>query len=579
MTELLQPYLGQFTYFHFLRPWWLLALVPFLWTLRYLWIARSPIGKWRKVIAPHLLKALLVRHGRATWFNPINVSLLVLVLSIIALAGPTWKQQPSPFTEDIAALVIMLDVSSSMQQSDIQPSRLERAKQKVQDLLVLRPGGLVGLIVFSGSAHSVIPLTNDPDVVNNFLNAIETEMMPRRGKFPEKALPIVEQMLVESSVPGTVLMIGDGISPKTNEKFDEYFSSQNHQLLVLGIGNDSTAATDDETGLIPLESSALKKLANDSAGHYQKLTHDNADVKSLNRRINNYFVIVDDGTRPWVDSGYYLLYPIALIILLWFRVGWTLHWCLTMAFVLGLVSSPRVLADESSIISFIQEQRLASHFMALWLTPDQKGRYYIEKGDYKAAAASFESIAWRGIAYYRDENFKAAAEMFSRIETVEGYFNLANALAQGRNYLLAVKTYNKVLALDPENESAIKNRDRLQEIIDEINLLSASQRAEEGDSSRTLGEDEPQTADGAERKVFTKREVKQLTAEELLLDEQIDELWMRQVQKNPSRFLSVKFYMQLQRQDSLEREKGSLERDKYSLEQGKDDFEQEGKQP
>lgn len=573
MIEFLQPYLGQFAYFHFLRPWWLLALIPFLWTLRYLWTARNPVGKWRKVIAPHLLKALLVRHGRANWFNPVNVSLLVLILSITALAGPTWKQQLSPFTEDIAALIIVLDVSSSMQQSDVQPSRLERAKQKVQDLLALRPGGRVGLIVFSGTAHSVIPLTNDPDVVNNFLNAIVAEMMPRKGKFPEKALPIAETMLRDSTVPGTLLLIGDGVSPNTGKDFDEYFSSQDHQLLVLGIGSDSTAAGEEETGLIPLESAALKKLASNNAGYYQNLTLDKEDVKNLNRRINNYFVIVDDGTRPWVDAGYYLLYPIALIILLWFRIGWTLHWCITMAIVLGLASSPRVLADETSITSVIKEQRLASRFMALWLTPDQQGRYYIEKGDYQAAAVSFENIAWRGIAYYRDENFKAAAEMFSRIETVEGYFNLANALAHGRNYLLAVKTYNKVLALDPENESALKNRDRLQEIIDEINLLSASQRAEEGDSSRTLGEDEPQTADGAERQVVDRREVQQLTAEELLLDDQIDELWMRQVQKDPSRFLSVKFYMQLQHQDSLERIEGSPERKEPSLEQKEDSLE------
>ena len=180
------------------------------------------------------------------------------------------------------------------------------------------------------------------------------------------------------------------------------------------------------------------------------------------------------------------------------------------------------------------------------LTPDQQGRYYLEKGDYKTAAERFENIAWRGIAYYRNENFKAAAEMFSRIETVEGYFNLGNALAHSRKYVLAVKTYEKVLKLDPEHEGALKNRDKIQDVIDEINLLSASQRAEQGDSSKQLGEDEPQTADGAERKDFVKREVEQLTAEQVLLDEKMNETWMRQVQKDPSRFLSIKFHMQLQ---------------------------------
>ena len=552
MTDLLQTYLEQFAHFHFLRPWWLVMVIPFSLVFVHLWKARNPTDKWRKIISPHLMKAMLVRQGRASWFNPISVSVLSLIFGTLAMAGPAWKQQPSPFSEDIAALIIMLDASSSMQQKDIQPSRLERAKQKVQDLLTLRPGGRVGLIVYSGTAHRVIPLTNDADVINNFLNAIQPSMMPRKGKFPEKALPVAAEMLRDSPIPGTILMIGDGISPRTGEVFSEYFSENNDQLLILGIGEDQATANDGnvEISLIPLERAALKNLAANNNGHYQSLTLNKDDVKRLNRRISNYFVIVDDGNRPWVDAGYYFLFPVALITLLWFRVGWTLQWCLALVFISALALSPATMAGEESSKPFINYQALSSRFISLWLTPDQLGKYYLQKGDYKAAAASFDDISWRGVAYYRDENFKAAVEMFSRVETVEGYFNLANALAHGRNYLTAVKTYDKVLKLDPLHKSALKNRARLQSIIDDINRLSASQRAEEGDSTRELGDDEPQTADGAERKDFKQREIEQLTAEEVLLDEQINDLWMRQVQKDPSRFLSTKFYMQLQRQET-----------------------------
>ncbi len=546
MPEWLQQLSQQLSHFHLLRPWWLLALFPLFWTFRYLWAAQNPVGRWRDVIAPHLLKVMLVRHGRASWFNPLTVSMLVVLLCILALTGPTWKQQPSPFTEDIAALVIVLDVSSSMEQSDVQPSRLERAKQKVQDLLALRPGGRVGLVVYAGSAHSVIPLTNDADVINNFLNAIVTEMMPRKGKFPEKALPIAEKMLQDSPVPGTVLMIGDGVSPRSNADFNKYFSSQSHQLLVLGVGSNSLAAAEDNVYL-PLESAALKKLASNSDGYYQALTVDKEDVTKLNRRINNYLVIVDDGSRPWVDAGYYLLFPIAFIMLLWFRKGWTLHWCIALIVVSSLMLPLPVMADNE------KDGDLKTLFMNLWLTLDQQGKYYMEKGEYKKAATKFDSISWRGVAYYRAENFKAAEEMFSRIETADGYFNMANALAHGRNYVLAVKTYNKVLELDPAHVGAIKNKDRIQSIIDEINLMSASQKAEDSDSSKELGDDEPQTADGVERQDFIEREVEQLTAEQILLDEQINELWMQQVQKDPSRFLSVKFHMQLQREGNDEK--------------------------
>ena len=194
--------------------------------------------------------------------------------------------------------------------------------------------------------------------------------------------------------------------------------------------------------------------------------------------------------------------------------------------------------------------------MDLWLTPNQQGRFYLERGDYSKAAVRFEDIAWRGIAYYRDENFKAAAEMFSRIETADGYFNLGNAWAHSRNYILAVRSYDQVLELEPEHAAAQQNRNKIQKIIDEINRLSSSQQAEQGDSSKQLGEEDPLTADGAERRDFVERDVEQLSAEDILLDEKMNDLWMRQVQKNPARFLSIKFQMQLRNKNSAQESEG-----------------------
>ena len=68
--------LNQFSHLHFLRPWWLLAFIPLLMALAYLWSASNPIGRWRRAIAPHLLEVILVRHSRTSWFNPVNVSIL-----------------------------------------------------------------------------------------------------------------------------------------------------------------------------------------------------------------------------------------------------------------------------------------------------------------------------------------------------------------------------------------------------------------------------------------------------------------------------------------------------------------------
>jgi len=554
--------IAQLSHFHLLRPLWLLALIPLLWTMYHLYRARSPFDKWQKVIAPNLIKAMRVRHTHVRRLNPLNVFAVSSVLIIIILAGPTWKQQASPFSEDLSALVIVLDASSSMDQKDVQPSRLERAKQKIEDLLALRPGGRVGLIVYAGSAHSVIPLTNDMEVVNNFLKAVTSDMMPKPGKFAEKALPIADRMLQVKlangiEVKGTLLLLSDGIGPETSTEFEKYFSNNQHQLLVLGIGNDPSSESNITS--TPLEEKALIDLANTSDGHYQSLTLDQSDVKYLNRRINSHLVIVEDGTRPWFDSGYYLLYPLIFLMLFWFRKGWTLNWSLIVIVAVLYSPNPRLMAGEDNIknpdakdVGIIEQ--LEDKFLRLWLTPDQLGQFYMLNGHYARAAKSYDAIAWRGVAYYRAEDFKAAAEMFSRIDSIEGHFNLANAWAHSRNYIKAVKSYNQVLKLDAEHKddeisiyrSALKNRDRMQKIIDEINLLSASQKAENTDSTRDLPDDQPQTADGAEREDFIEKKLEQLSAEDILLDDSINELWMRQVQKDPSQFLRIKFHMQLE---------------------------------
>ena len=170
--------------FHFLRPWWLLALLPaalFLWL-----ILRREHGerRWEKTIAPHLLKHLLVGRDDRRAFRPAYLVTAVLALGIVGAAGPTWRREPPPFTQDQAPLVIALDVSQSMAGTDIKPSRLERAKQKIRDLLTARAGARTGLIAYAGTAHLVMPPTDDPAVIEPFLAALSVE--PDAGRRQER---------------------------------------------------------------------------------------------------------------------------------------------------------------------------------------------------------------------------------------------------------------------------------------------------------------------------------------------------------------------------------------------------------
>ena len=103
--------LGQF---HFLRPWWLLALVPALLLVWAIHRQQDAVRPWRGVIAAHLLPHLLISGGPQHRLQPVHLLLLAWLLAILAVAGPTWRLEPAPFAEDTAALVIAVEVTPTM---------------------------------------------------------------------------------------------------------------------------------------------------------------------------------------------------------------------------------------------------------------------------------------------------------------------------------------------------------------------------------------------------------------------------------------------------------------------------------
>ena len=130
-----------------------------------LWQRRSdPLRGWREQIAPELLEALVV--GRESAKSSQALWLLVSwLVAIVAIAGPTWRLEPSPFADDATPLMILLKADLSMMQPDPAPSRLERARLKIADLAEARKGQPLGLIAYAGSAHLVLPPTRDTAVV------------------------------------------------------------------------------------------------------------------------------------------------------------------------------------------------------------------------------------------------------------------------------------------------------------------------------------------------------------------------------------------------------------------------------
>ena len=135
--------------FHFLRPLWLL-LVPLAALALWWWLrARSAGGAWQRIVEPQLQSHVLVSGNSSSSLRvPLIVATGIIICAAIALAGPSFERLPVPAYRSDSALVVALDLSRSMDASDVAPSRLTRAKIKLLSLLERRSEGETALVVF-----------------------------------------------------------------------------------------------------------------------------------------------------------------------------------------------------------------------------------------------------------------------------------------------------------------------------------------------------------------------------------------------------------------------------------------------
>ncbi|MDH3900843.1 MAG: hypothetical protein OEU51_07340, partial [Gammaproteobacteria bacterium] len=250
--------------------------------------------------------------------------------------------------------------------------------------------------------------------------------------------------------------------------------------------------------------------------------------------------------------GYPLVFVCLALFLMWFRKGWTLTWAwLLLPLALGGAPTP-VYAQQEEAPSDNTNQPGSHWFADLWMTDDQQGRLLMQMGRYREAAGRFANPMWKGMAYYYAEEFMLAAEYFSRTDSDDALFNEANARAHARDYVRAANRYDRLLARNPDYPGAAGNRQRVQDLIDEINRLSESQQQEAGVSGedKELGGDDAIPAQGADEISWEQGGITQLSAEDILQDPATADMWLRSVQQDPSNFLAIKFSMQLQRAEA-----------------------------
>jgi Ca-activated chloride channel family protein len=295
--------------FHFIRPIWLVALIPvglLWWLLRRQTDAKQP---WRGIIAPRLLTHLLSGKEKKSRFGPLELIAIGGLLMVIAVAGPTWKHEPAPFANDVAAIAIVMKVSPSMTTEDVQPSRLARAVEKVHDLLKERGDAKTSLVAYAGSAHVVMPATKDSGIIDTFAQALDPKIMPVAGDVAADALRLADQTLVDAG-GGSILWITDSIAPEQTAALRAWRKSSRTDVRLF-------------PPLLPgKERDAVSAAARSVDARVVRLTADDSDVKQLVSAAKFSNVSGGNANQRWAESGYWLTPLIALLLLPFFRKGW-----------------------------------------------------------------------------------------------------------------------------------------------------------------------------------------------------------------------------------------------------------------
>ena len=569
------------------RPEWLMALPLLGWLLWKLWHRQKRTGRWQMILPVAFHRVLLSggngRSSKLPWIALGGAWLLAL----LALLGPSWERVEQSTQKPADPLVVMLQLTPDMLATDKSPNRLEQARRKLYDLLQSRNDAQTAIIVYAGSAHTLVPLSDDLATSRNLLEALKPSLMPEPGQRAdlavEKALSLLDQGALGQ---GRLLLMTSSLSQQEREGIRQALKGHTPQLLMLGIGSRDGAPVVDESGqflkddqgaiLVPrLDSPALRAFALEVDGRYRQARLDDNDLRGLGLLDGPRHLRDRDQTvhlDTWADQGYWLLLPLLLLAACAGRRGWLL--CLPLLFM-------------------VPQPSYAMSFTDLWLRPDQQGQRLLEQKKPLEAVEHFKDPMWQGIALYQAGDYAAAAERFAEVNSASAHYNRGNSLARSGELEAAIDAYEQALELQPDLQAAAQNKALIEQLLEQQHAesnpapdktdqnpaepeqappISTSNNSATGDttqhqeSSSVTEPDAPANSDdtlepppGSEPQPGENANEDSTTTRPLAptsdhLDEehrQALEQWLRQIPDNPSELLRRKFwYEQQQHQDS-----------------------------
>lgn len=480
--------------FLLLRPAWLLAL-PLIALVYWLWRrARQAPGVWAQHVDAHLLPHLLVDEAAQPGTRGGGLLIaLAAVLVVLALAGPSWRQQALPLWQQDAPLVIALDLSAAMRATDLAPSRLAQARAKIAALLKARRAGQVGLLVYAGEPYTVAPITPDGSTVAAFLDSLNPDLMPVEGQRADLAIAHALELLKNSGAArGDILLLTDQTDASAASAAQRA-AGAGMRVSVIGVGTLAGAPLAGAQGFITdsagkprlarLDPVSLGALASAGGGAYQSLSIDDSDLRALgvlDPQSGASARASDASAKAGLqrsDDGYWLLLIAVPLLALAFRRGWLMSvpllLCLTLVpdRPLRAADAPTAAAPAVAPSTTLAPtspptpSALQSFWDGLWQRSDQRAWQALQAGDAASARRLAQDPATRGAAAFREQDYEAAIDSWSGQADADGHYNRGNALASSGKLQEALAAYDEALKLAPGMEDAIANRKAVEDLL------------------------------------------------------------------------------------------------------------------
>ncbi|MCF6345283.1 MAG: VWA domain-containing protein [Thiomicrorhabdus sp.] len=470
--------MNELTELQFLRPYWLLALLPVIWLLWKAWQIKQKQGAWHQVIAPQFQSLLLGEsahkpHTQNHQLGLIGLSFIWLI-AILSLAGPSTQSVEIPAHKNQQGTVIVLDLSLSMLADDISPNRLTRVKYKLTDLLTQHPEIAIGLVGYSGSAHTISPISEDNKTLLSILPDLNPVVMPRYGSEPLLGFQKADELFKGAHINhGHIIWITDDIEPHQVTTLKPWIKQHGYSVSILAVGTAIGGAVQipnhgllkDDNGKIISPPLPFERFNAFTKQNNVTLNPFNISDQSLESILppmlpaaHSKKTAKTDDTRMVLplDQGVYLLFLLVPLVALLFRRGWVLGLSAMSFPLVGLLAASFISVGLFAPNTSYAETDLPSLSDA-FKTPDQLGYQAWQENNLQAAESLFENPQWRASSLYKQGKYQEAAELFRQDNSAKGFYNLGNALAKNGELEAAKEAYETALKKQPEFSQAQQN--------------------------------------------------------------------------------------------------------------------------